>query len=529
MKSDVYWKQRQVQDAFNVFQKAEDTADQISKVYLKASRYLSLEADEIFERYQTKHGLSEAEAKRLINSLQDKTSLDELLQKLRNGDKDQSKKDLLSQLEAPAYQARLERLRQIQNQLDLIMRNVYQQEKMISTDFYTDLASESYYRSIYNTQQRADAGFSFSHVSAKTINRVINSRWSSKNYSERIWGNTQALAQDLKEELLINLITGRTNRDAAGIISYKFGQGASNARRLVRTESNYVSTEMNFKAYDESGIEEYQYLATLDLKTSLVCRNLDGNTYPVKERLIGKNCPPMHPWCRSTTISVIDRTLIDKMQRSAIDPATGKRIKVPRSMTYQQWYDKYVKGKPEVELEEKKIKNRSADRTQYQKYKKVLGKDIPETLDDFQNMKYNDTERWNSIKNSFRRHNTANTAFSDLKEPLQLKHVRKVLSDLGISYGDTKIKIIRDPDLIGKGYYGWTNPNMKEVQLYPDAFTTRMELVKTLGHERVHLEQMKLFGPAKTNADAVYYERGPRFSEEYWWEEYRRRINYDGQ
>lgn len=53
------------------------------------------------------------------------------------------------------------------------------------------------------------------------------------------------------------------------------------------------------------------------------------------------------------------------MQRSAIDPATGKRIKVPRSMTYQQWYDKYVKGKPEVELEEKKIRNRSSDRTQY--------------------------------------------------------------------------------------------------------------------------------------------------------------------
>ena len=35
------------------------------------------------------------------------------------------------------------------------------------------------------------------------------------------------------------------------------------------------------------------------------------------------------------------------MQRSALDPATGKKIKVPRSMNYQQWYDTYVKGKPE--------------------------------------------------------------------------------------------------------------------------------------------------------------------------------------
>nr|CAJ1762559.1 minor head protein [uncultured phage] len=401
MKSNTYWERRQVQDAFSYFQKAEDTADQIAKVYLKASRHLSLEADEIFERYQTKHGLSEAEAKRLINSLQDKTSLDELLQKLRNGDKDQSKKDLLSQLEAPAYQARLERLRQIQNQLDLIMRNVYQQEKNFSTSFYTDLANESYYRNIFNIQQRADAAFSFGHVSAKMIDRVINSRWSGENYSDRIWKNTQALAKDLKEELLINLITGRTNRDAANIIANKFGQGVSNARRLIRTESNYVSTELNFKAYDECGIEEYQYLATLDLRTSLVCRKLDGKIFPVKEKQIGINCPPMHPWCRSTTISVIDRALIDKMQRSALDPATGKRIKVPANMNYEQWYDKYVRGKPDVELEEKKIKNRSSDRAQHKRYRDIIGKETPKTLDDFQNIKYNDTDKWNSLHTKY--------------------------------------------------------------------------------------------------------------------------------
>lgn len=405
MKSSDYWKRRQVQDAFNVYQKAEDVADQISKLYQRASRYLSLQADDVFEKYQSKHGLSESEARQLINTLQDRTSLDDLLQKLQNGDKDESKRQLLSQLEAPAYQARLERLRQIQNQLDLIMQKVYQQEKKFSTSFYTDLANEAYYRGIYNIQQRVDAAFSFGHLSAKTMDKVINSRWSGKNYSERIWGNTQTLAQNLKEELLMNLVTGRTNREAAFVIANKFGQGASNARRLVRTESSYVSGELNFKAYEECGIEEYQFLATLDLKTSLICRKLDGLIFLIKDRKVGVNCNPMHPWCRSTTISVVDRLLIDKMQRSAIDPSTGKHIKVPRSMTYQQWYDKYVKGKPEVELEEKKIQNRSSDRAQYQKYRKILGKDIPEKLDEFQNMKYNDSEKWEYTKLDYKRQN----------------------------------------------------------------------------------------------------------------------------
>ena len=80
MKSNAYWEQRQVQDAFNTFQKAEDTANQIASLYLKSSRYLSLQADDVFERYKTKHGLSETEARQLISTMQDRTSLDELLQ-----------------------------------------------------------------------------------------------------------------------------------------------------------------------------------------------------------------------------------------------------------------------------------------------------------------------------------------------------------------------------------------------------------------------------------------------------------------
>lgn len=507
MKNDAYWKRRQVQDAFNVFQKAEETADQISKLYLKASRYLSLEADEVFEKYQTKYWLSETEARRLINTIQDGASLEILLQKLRNGGGDESKKKLLMQLEAPAYQARIEHFRQLQNQLDLIMRNVYQYEKDFNTSFYTDLANETYYRSIYKLQQRADAAFSFSHLSAKTIDKVVNSRWSGKNYSERIWDNTHALAGTLKEELLINLVTGRTNRDAAQIIANKFAQGASNSRRLVRTESNYVSTEMNFHAYKECGIEKYQYLATLDLRTSIICRKLDGKIFLVSSRKIGENCPPMHPWCRSTTISVVDRSLIDKMQRSAVNPSTGKRIKVPRFMSYWEWHDKYVKGKPAMELMEKKIKNHSSDRTQYKKYKKVLGKDIPETLDDFQNLKYNEGNRWDELKNEFRTVNRYEVVSGNLK-PSDIVRLDKKLSDEKLHfnsrfrsqgniavaefYGKTYIAHSKVKNEFSKGYVNYTGKSEFVLESQDRVFRTK-RLPDEHGWDRKVDSEAKLF------------------------------------
>lgn len=395
-----YWEQRQVQNMYHYMEKAEDAADQIAKLYQKASGYISHQADAIFDKYQTKHRLTEAEAYRLINQLQDKASLDELLQKLRNGEDHQ--KELLAKLEAPAYQARLERLKQLQNQIDQIMTEVYDQVKQKNRSHYVDLGNEAYYRGIFDLQQQAEAAFGFSYISAKQIEAAINRKWSGKNYSERIWKNTRLLAQELKQELLINLVTGRTNREVAEIIQNKFGKGASKARRLVRTESNYLATELNFKAYEECGVEKYQYLATLDLRTSEICRGLDGKLFLVKDRKAGVNCPPMHPWCRSTTISVVEESLIAKMQRSAIDPATGKRIKVPRSMNYEKWYDKYVRGKPAVEREEKKLKNRSADRSQHQKYRKVLADEVPENLDKFQEMKYNNSERWTELKEAYR-------------------------------------------------------------------------------------------------------------------------------
>lgn len=423
-----YWEKRQAESMVEYMQTAEDVANQISTLYLKASRYISFLADDIFEKYQTKYKLSKQEAIHLLNTMQDKSSINELLEKLRSESDSKNKQELLKKLEAPAYQARIERLQHLQNQIDYVMRNVYQQEKIFSTSHYMDLANTAYYKSMFHLQQQAGVAFSFSHIDNKTISHVISSKWSGSNYSERIWKNTQSLAKDVKEELLINLITGRTNREAADAISDKYASGASAARRLVRTESNYIATEMNFKAYEEAGVEKYCYLAVLDLRTSELCRNLDRKIFPVTKRKPGVNCPPMHPWCRSTTIAVINEELLNKLRRSAIDPATGKTIKIPMSMSYHDWYNKYVKGKPEAELEEKKIKNRSSDMAQWKKYQKVLGENVPDSLDKFQDMKYNESGKWKyakGLKQYLEKYSDSDKRFYDIQEELKENNINQ--------------------------------------------------------------------------------------------------------
>ena len=152
MSSASYWEKRKAQRMFEYMQSAEDTADEIAKLYLRSSEYLSAELDKIYERYKRKHHLTDAEAYRLLNCLHDKTSIEELKEALRAGDG--VEKDILAELEGPAYRARLERLEQLQNQLDQTMREVYKQEKARTTSHYVDLANEAYYRSIFDIQQR---------------------------------------------------------------------------------------------------------------------------------------------------------------------------------------------------------------------------------------------------------------------------------------------------------------------------------------------------------------------------------------
>lgn len=399
-KSNSYWEKRKAQNMFEYMESAEETANKIAQIYYKASNYISYEIDSIFDRFTSKHKLSEKEAIKLLNSLDDRTSIKEAIKKLKAGATTVEQKELVKLLETYAYRARLDRLQELQSEISLLMKNTYQQEKNFNTSHYVNLAQKSFYKSMFDIQQMFGQGFDFSALSPTKIDKLLNSKWSGENYSNRIWSNTQTLAQDLKEELVIDLLTGRSNKETAKIIQNKFAQGSSVARRLVRTESNYIANEMEMQSYEESGIETYIFVATLDLKTSEECQELDGKRFKVKDRKPNVNCPPMHPWCRSTTICNITDEELANMKRRARNPITGKNELVPANMAYEQWYKKYVANNPDAQLMEKKVKNLATDTKQHEIYKQIFGKDIPTNVDDFQNLKYNNSEKWEEIKAS---------------------------------------------------------------------------------------------------------------------------------
>ena len=293
-----YWKRRQIREAFNVFSQAEIAADEIAKLYRKASAYMDAKMQGVYDKFKRKYGLTDEQAKQLLAAASDRGSIDAALQALQNGPQTESVTELRKVVESAAYAARIQQIRELEISAGQVMNAIYKQELAKNTALYEKLITDSYRKSIFAIQQRAGVAFSFSDVNPKLMERLLHSKWSGKNYSVRLWGNTQEVAENVKEQIILGALTGKTEREMAEALNETFAKGARVSRRLIRTESNYIFTQADMAARKECDIRRYMYLATLDMKTCAeTCGKLDGRIFLVKDQKPGYNCPPMHPWC----------------------------------------------------------------------------------------------------------------------------------------------------------------------------------------------------------------------------------------
>ena len=352
-KNDTYWERRKAELIYQQMDKAEAKADDIDKIYNEAQRYLNKQADKVFDKFQRDYGLSETDARQVLKDMKGKRSLSEMRKVLEARPEDPNINQLLADMDSGAYAFRLNRFNELSQQVDRLRNAMYQAEKKQSDRFYPDLMKDSYNRATFNLQQHTGLAYHFNELPEAEIKRLSHLKWSGDNYSGRIWNNTGELARQLKNELLVSWMTGRSNRGVINSISERFNAGRNNARRLVRTESAFFHNEMEALSYKDADIEQYRFVAVLDKRTSAICRKHDNKVYKVSERKTGVNYPPLHPWCRSTTIAHFEDMDLSKLERRARDPETGKIMLVPADMSYDDWHDKYVANKGAMKSQEK--------------------------------------------------------------------------------------------------------------------------------------------------------------------------------
>lgn len=201
-------------------------------------------------------------------------------------------------------------------------------------------------------------------ISKDIVKEIAQSEWIGGNYKIRFEGNIESFARRTKEIIGGGLSVGWSLEKIQKSIRDEFQTSRYETARLVRTESAYFLGQADLASYVEDGVVDYRYLATLDRRTSKVCRSLDGKVFKVKDAVVGKNYPPMHPNCRSGTIPVLE---------TMVDPETGKPLGIPiepkfvrsaRDYITGERYETTAKNYKEYYEEQRKI-NKSAMREHY--------------------------------------------------------------------------------------------------------------------------------------------------------------------
>jgi len=128
------------------------------------------------------------------------------------------------------------------------------------------------------------------------------------------------------------------------------------AETVVRTAVNEISNRAHMDVYQQNKdiTTGYQYVATLDARTSDICMSLDGQAWAWDDP--GAKRPPQHPRCRSTIVSVInwdglgieppdDGTRAARrytMEDGKLKPLPGQQV--PASTDYERWLRSQPKG-----------------------------------------------------------------------------------------------------------------------------------------------------------------------------------------
>ena len=348
MKNKDYWAKRKANLIYEQMDKAEKQADKFDEIYKQSKDYLDKQINKVFDKFQRDYGLSERDARQVLKNMKDQKDLNELRKVLEARPNDPNIQRLLADLDSPAYAYRMKRLERLNDDLDRMRESIYRSEKSGSDAFYSDLMKDSYYKATFDLHQQTGLAYSFSNIPETEIKRLRGLKWTGEAYSDRIWSNTGALASSVKDELLVSLMTGRSVRDTSQAIAERFGAGQNNARRLVRTESAFFHNQMELLSYEDAEITKYKFVAVLDRRTSHICQEHDNKVYDTDKAVPGVNYPPLHPWCRSTTIAYDEDADYSKLERRARNPETGKTELVPADMSYKEWYSKYVDGEEDV-------------------------------------------------------------------------------------------------------------------------------------------------------------------------------------
>lgn len=340
-----YWIGRFTQMEQAQHKAAVEVADDIERQFKTAQHEVERQLSTWYQRYAVNNQVSMKEARRQLNTKELKEFRWTVNEYIKHGKENGISADWSKQLENASARFHVTRLQAIQLELQNTVEVLYGGQTDALDALMKKTYLDSYYHTAFEIQRGVGVAWDIAAVNQKALVTIINTPWTvdGRNFSERIWANKQALIGELRTQLTQNLMLGKSPAESVKIIAAKMGVAEHKAARLVFTESAYFQAVSQGNCYKALDVRKFQFIATLDDRTSDVCREMDGQVFDMRDYQPGVNVPPLHPWCRSCTAPYYE-DLTGVGERAARDLETGQTYYIPRETKYEDWRQSFVDG-----------------------------------------------------------------------------------------------------------------------------------------------------------------------------------------
>lgn len=338
LNNEDYWKQRSLELMDEKFNDLKVVEKELQSAYNIALNDVTKELQAFITQYATDNQLTYAEAIKSLNTYEIvnyQARMRQLQQQLKNGNPFAS-----GEIERLVQHAQYTRLSSLFFQLDSRLIELAGSAQLTFESWLSGLYESVYYQTGYNVSMGTGVGIAFSKINEEIIKEAITYPWSGQMFSERIWNNRNQLVTQLRSTITNGLIRGTSVQKISRELAVKMDSSYKNSLRLIRTESAAVIGDATSKSYGNLGVEQYQFIATLDNRTSKVCSGLDTKVYKLSDKQVGVNYPPMHPNCRSAVTPYFNNRKQAELRRARDETGQNEII---HSMSYNDWKSKYVK------------------------------------------------------------------------------------------------------------------------------------------------------------------------------------------
>lgn len=357
MKASNYWQKRFEQLKHDELLATNGSLEATKKLYNRIEQSIESDLAYWYGRYMKNNdGVSYVDAQKALSKkelAEFRWTVEEYIEKAKKLELSPEWHKTLENASIKAHVTRLESLKlQLKHHSEVLHDTL---NKNLGKDL-RKVYEGQYYKNLFEIQKGLGQGRLIEAIDSSFLDVVIHRPWHKDglDFSARVWQSRDKLASTLERELTYIAIRGDSPDGAIRRISQLFGKSRSHSAMLIQTEHAAMASRAQQDAFKALDVEQFEYIATLDGKTSELCQSMDGKHFPMSEYQVGLTAPPLHPRCRSCTAPYFEDMEAPRWARDK----DGKGYVIGDEVKFKDWQDEYVEAESIEALKSNNIKQK---------------------------------------------------------------------------------------------------------------------------------------------------------------------------